>query len=114
MAIVLVILRVVIGLLFGAAAISKLVGAPMMVKEFGTIGLGQWFRYATALIELAGVVLLFRPRTVTIGSILLVCVCVGAFVTQLLVLHGDVFHTIVLGAIAAFLAWSYRAALATR
>ncbi len=49
-----IILRVLRGLvafafvLFGTL---KLIGIPMMVDVFDHVGLGQWFRYATGVIE---------------------------------------------------------------
>jgi len=37
--------------MFLLAGGSKLVGAPAMVTLFNAIGVGQWFRYVTGLIE---------------------------------------------------------------
>ncbi len=33
----------------------------MMVAEFNRVGLGQWFRYFTAFVEIAGGILLLWP-----------------------------------------------------
>ncbi len=106
-------LRVLFGLAFVAAAAMKLSGQPQMVAEFETVGLGQWFRYVTGLIEIAGALLLIRPKTVTLGAGLLTCVSVGAFFAQLLVLHGDVIHAVVFAVLLAWIAYSYRGALRT-
>ena len=102
------ILRVPLALAFGAAAFFKLSGAPMMVAEFGKIGLGQWFRYFTGATELAGVALVLWPRTTFYGTLVLLAVCVGAFVAQIGPLHGDVVHVIVLGAILVFAGYTTR------
>ncbi|AVA25940.1 DoxX family protein [Rhizobium sp. NXC24] len=104
-------MRVILAALFAAAALAKIAGVPQMVQEFDTIGLGQWFRYFTAVVELAGAGLTIWPRRSAIGAILLTGVCVGAFFTQLLALHGDVIHTIILGAVAGGLAFMQRSQL---
>jgi hypothetical protein len=43
----------------------KLSGQDMMVQEFDVIGLGQWLRYLTGILELAGAITLLRvlPRS---------------------------------------------------
>lgn len=105
---VLLVLRILFGLIFLGAGAAKLFGAPMMVTEFGEIGLGQWFRYATGVIEILGALLLIRPNTVTLGAGILTCVAIGAFIAQLRVLHIDVIHTIVFAVLLAWIAYSYR------
>jgi len=101
-------LKIILALLFLAAAGFKISGAPMMVHEFGEVGLGQWFRYFTALTELTGAVLLLWPGRTVYGSALLTCVCIGAFFAQLLAIHQDVAHTIVLGLVLALITWVHR------
>ena len=110
MAVFLIILRILFGVLFVAAGAAKLFGVPMMVQEFGLVGLGQWFRYATGLIEIAGALLLVRPRTVTPGAVLLACVCIGAAVAQATRIHMDAIHAIVMAAILGWIAYRYRGA----
>jgi len=39
---------------FIGAGGTKLVGVPAMVEMFGKVGLGQWFRYVTGVLEVAG------------------------------------------------------------
>jgi putative oxidoreductase len=52
-------LSVVTALAFIVAGSSKLAGAPAMVEIFDKVGVGQWFRYFTGLVELtAGIGLL--------------------------------------------------------
>ncbi|MCC8531237.1 DoxX family protein [Xanthomonas phaseoli] len=104
----LIALRVLFRLAFLAASVMKLSGQPQMVAEFQQIGLGQWFRLLTGSIELIGALLLIRRPTVAIGAALLTCVSIGAFVTQLMVLHGDVIHTLVFAAAMGWLVYSYR------
>jgi len=101
-------LKIFLGLFFLTMAGFKLAGAPMMVQEFGLVGLGQWFRYFTAVVEISGAVLLLWPGRTAIGAAILACVCVGAFFAQLLAIHMDVVHTIVLSAIFLAIVWFNR------
>jgi len=52
------VLKGLLALAFFAAAVLKLSGEEKMVAEFGQLGLGQWFRYVTGVIELSGAGLL--------------------------------------------------------
>jgi uncharacterized membrane protein YphA (DoxX/SURF4 family) len=108
------ILKILLAALFIAAAGAKLAGVPMMVAEFNQVGLGQWFRYVTAVVEIAGAVLLLWPGRTLFGALLLMCVCIGAFFAQLLAIHQNVPHTIVFAAIFAAIAWTHRGQLTNR
>jgi uncharacterized membrane protein YphA (DoxX/SURF4 family) len=108
------ILKIILAALFIAAACAKLAGVPMMVAEFNQVGLGQWFRYVTAVVEIAGAVLLLWPGRTLFGALLLMCVCIGAFFAQLLAIHQNVPHTIVFAAIFAAIAWTHRGQLTNR
>ena len=95
------ILRILMAALFLFASYMKLSGNPMMVDEFNTIGLGQWFRYLTGVLELAGGLAILVPSVSVFAALVLLAVDAGAFVTQIAVLHGDWIHTVVIGAILA-------------
>jgi len=97
--------------MFLAAAAAKLAGAKMMVAEFNLVGLGQWFRYFTAIVEIIGAVLLLWPGRSAYGALVLICVCAGAFLAQVFAIHMDFVHTIILGAIFLAIAWAQRAQL---
>ena len=99
--IVLWILRILMAALFLFASYMKLTDNPMMVDEFNTIGLGQWFRYLTGALELAGGVAILVPSVSVFAALVLLAVDAGAFITQIAVLHGDGIHTVVIGAILA-------------
>ena len=58
----------------------------MMVETFDAIGLGQWFRYLTGLIEVGGAVLLWVPRRQAWGAALLGATMIGAVLANLVVL----------------------------
>ena len=108
------ILRVVVAALFLFAGLMKLSGQEMMVQEFDTVGLGQWFLYFTGAVEVVGAVATLVPAVSALGAVLLLLVDAGAFVAQVGVLHMDWIHTIVIGAIIAALIYLQRDALKAR
>jgi uncharacterized membrane protein YphA (DoxX/SURF4 family) len=74
------------------------------IHIFAKIGLGDWFRYLTGAMEIAGGVLLVIPFTTRVGVVLLVTCMLGAIACHLIVL-GDPFSSIInVGLIAAILA----------
>lgn len=106
----LLVLRVLLGTAFLLAAGLKLAGHPMMVAEFERIGLGQGFRLLTGLVEAAGALMLLSRLTVFPGALVLLAVCVGAFVAQVGPLHGDIVHVAAMGLPLLPLAWASRPA----
>lgn len=56
---------------------------------FETIGLGQWFRYATGLIEIVSAILLLTPGLAGLGAIILVPTMIGAILTHLFIIGGS-------------------------
>lgn len=94
---------------FGAA---KLLGADMMVAVFETVGVGQWFRYLTGMLEVGGALLLVIPRAAGLGGLILAAVMVGAVAAHLLVLGGSPAAPIVLLLVTATIAWRRRAGAA--
>ncbi len=106
------VLRILVALMFLAAATMKLTSQPMMVAEFEQVGLGQWFRFLTGGLELIGAIAVLVPRTSILGALLLLLVDAGAFVAQIAVLHMDWVHTIVIGAVIALLIYLQRRATA--
>ena len=59
----------------------------MWVRLFARIGVGQWLRYVTGVLQVGGSILLLIPRTSTIGAAMLASTLVGAILVQLFVLH---------------------------
>jgi uncharacterized membrane protein YphA (DoxX/SURF4 family) len=93
---------------FLAAGGAKLAGVPMLVEEFEHIGLGQWFRYLTGALEVAGAVAILVPSVAAFGAVLLSCIMVGAIATHLFVIGGSAAPAIVLLGLSAIIAWSHR------
>jgi uncharacterized membrane protein YphA (DoxX/SURF4 family) len=102
--------RILLALAFGAAGVAKLAGVPQMVQVFDAIGFGQWFRYLTGTVEVAGAVLLLVPATGFLGGLLLTATMVGAVATHLVLIGGNPAPAIVLGLLSAFVAWRERPA----
>jgi putative oxidoreductase len=67
-----------LGALFIAAGIVKASGIPFMVQLFASLGFGQWLRYVTALIEIAGGALLLRGQLQYLAALALAVIMVGA------------------------------------
>ena len=44
--------KALLTLAFVAAGTAKLIGVEMMVQTFDGVGIGQWFRYVTGVIEI--------------------------------------------------------------
>src|SRR6266446_6310483 len=63
--------------MFLFAGASKLVGAPAMVTLFNGIGVGQWFRYVTGLIEVGSAIALVVPSIAMFGALVLVPTMIG-------------------------------------
>jgi len=79
-------LQVLAGTALFAAGASGLAGAPPVVAMFQEIGLGQWFRYLAAILEIAGAIAMVVPRTAFHGAALLATVMFGALIAHVAVL----------------------------
>src|SRR4051812_38661293 len=55
---------------------------------FDQIGLGQWFRYFTGIVEVSGAVLFVLPWTSLVGAGLLSCTMLGAMIVHIGVRHS--------------------------
>ena len=102
------VLRIVVAALFLFAAVLKLAGAQMEVDAFNIVGLGQWFRYVTGILEVIGGVAVLVPAVSAFGAVLLLIVDIGAFIAQITRLHMDWIHTIVIGAVLVVLIYLQR------
>ena len=93
---------------FLAAGGAKLAGVPFMVQLFDQIGVGQWFRIVTGVVEIIGAVALLYPGLASIGGLWLGGTMVGAVVTHLLILHTNPAPAIILGSLSAAVAYLRR------
>jgi putative oxidoreductase len=104
-------LKGLVAAVFLAAGGAKLYGVPMLVEEFEHIGLGQWFRYLTGLLEVAGAIGLLIPTLSAMAAVLLGGVMIGATATHLLLIGGSPVPAIVLLVTCAGIAFAERARL---
>ncbi len=86
----------------------KLSGDPQMVGLFDAIGLGQWFRYVTGTLEVAGAFLLLIPRTSGLSALMLFGVMIGAVVTHVFIVGGSPLMAIILLVVMGVVAWGRR------
>jgi hypothetical protein len=100
--------QVALALMFVMAGGSKLAGAPAMVTLFGALGLGQWFRYVTGVIEVTSGILLLVPSAAIYGALLLIPTMLGAIVVNLFVVPASPVAPLLLLLAAAAVAWARR------
>jgi putative oxidoreductase len=87
---------------------SKLAGAPDMVALFEAIGVGQWFRYVTGLVEVGSAIALFVPSLALFGAVALVATMLGAIATHVFVIGGSPAVPAVLLLAALVVVWARR------
>ena len=104
-------LRALLTLVFLGAGGAKLAGVEMMVETYNTIGLGQWFRYLTGIIEVGGVVLLWLPNRQVAGAVLLGATMVGAILAHWFILGPSAVPAMLLGLMSAAVLYIHRAQL---
>src|SRR5713101_5932962 len=81
------ILAAFLALLFALVGGLKLTGVPAMVKEFAQIGLGQWFRFFTGILEVKGAAGLLIPSFRFWAALLIATIMFCATLINLWVLH---------------------------
>jgi putative oxidoreductase len=91
--------------MFLVAGTFKLAGAPAMVQVYDAIGWGQWFRYVTGFLEVAGAVPLLIPALAGFGALWLTAVMAGAVIAHLTVLGGNPAVPVALLVGMAVVAW---------
>jgi len=101
-------LQAIVAVTFLAAAGAKLAGVPFMVQLFDQIGIGQWFRIVTGVVEIIGAVALLYPGLASIGALWLGGTMVGAVATHLLILHTSPVAAVILGALNAAIVYLRR------
>jgi putative oxidoreductase len=104
------ILAIVLALVFSLAGGTKLVGVPGMVAEFAQIGIGQWFRYVTGVLEVSGAIGVLVPKFRFWAALQIVALMVGATGVNLWVLRVPALArlTVILMLLALALAWLRR------
>jgi putative oxidoreductase len=100
------------------SALSMFTGDEHITETIDRVGLGQWLRYFTATVEVAGAIGLLIPMLCGLAALGLMGVMVGAIITELSVRTpaGAVLPAIllVLFAVVAWYRWPQTKALADR
>jgi putative oxidoreductase len=79
------------------------------IAKFDEIGVGQWLRYVTGVLEIAGGVGLFVPILCGLAALGLALVLLGATLTELfLVANGGPLLPLLLMVVSAAIAWLRR------
>ena len=81
---------IAVGLLFIFIGYGKFESRGVWVTIFEQIGLGQWFRIFTGVVQVTGGVLMIPRRTRTAGAVLLGCTMVGAAIVDIVVIGSPV------------------------
>ena len=81
--------QVLIALSLFFAGTSKLAGAEQAIALFDAVGIGQWFRYVTGVLEVVGAIGLVVPSLTILGVSILSAVMAGAVLTHLFVIGGS-------------------------
>jgi len=94
--------------MFLMVGFMKLAGNAQLVALFEAIGVGQWFRYLTGSLEVAGAILLLIPRTSGLGALMLAGVMAAAVATHLLIIGGSPLMAMTLLVVTSVVAWGRR------
>lgn len=76
-------------MLFLGVGFAKSSSDSYWVRLFADIGLGDWFRFLTGALQVAGGLLFLLPRTVYPAAMLAGSTMIGAVVVHMLVLDGN-------------------------
>ena len=99
--------QIALAAMFLMAGGSKLAGVPAMVSLFDALGLGQWFRYVTGVIEVGSGIALLIPSVAIFGAMLLIPTMIGAAAANLFLGQSPAVPLVLL-LIAAAVAWTRR------
>ena len=81
---------IAVGVLFIFIGYGKFASRGVWVTIFEQIGLGQWFRIFTGIVQVTGGVLIMPRRTRTAGAALLACTMVGAAIVDVAIMGSPV------------------------
>lgn len=77
---------ILLALIFLSEGAAKFPESRLWLRVFEQIGFGQWFRYFTGVVEIAGALLLIVPATRLVGAALLACTMCGALLVHVLIM----------------------------
>ena len=80
-------IRISVALVFVLTGFDKFLQSPEWDQVFKAIGWGDWFRYFTGIVEMAGGLMFLIPATTPVGAVLLVATMIGAMTFHIVVLR---------------------------
>ena len=102
--------RIAVALVFLSVGSEKFGSHGPWIRVFARIGLGDWFRYLTGVMQVGGALLLLVPPLVAFGTIVLGCTMVGAIVANIFILNTSfaaIIPSLLLAAVT-FVGWQSR------
>ena len=84
--------RVGLAVFFAFVGYSKFNSDPRneWVQIFEQIGVGQWLRYVTGVMQMGGALLLLPRKTLTVGAAMLACTMAGAAFVDLFIMTSPI------------------------
>ncbi len=95
-------LRLILALVFLYQGLDKFGSRRLWIRVFSEIGVGQWFRYATAAVEIIGAILVMIRKATAVAVTLLACTMVCALLTQVAII-GVGPQTVLVGVLIALI-----------
>lgn len=80
-------IRISVALVFVLTGFDKFLQSPEWDQVFKAIGWGDWFRYFTGIVEMAGGLMFLLPATTKVGAALLTAAMIGAMTFHIAVLR---------------------------
>ncbi|MEU9782674.1 DoxX family protein [Streptomyces phaeochromogenes] len=103
------ILQITLGGLFAFNfGLGKVLGSEQSVELFADIGVGQWLRHVTGILEITGGIGLLIPRLSGVAALGLVAVMGGALITEAFIVDGSLVPPLIWLICATIIAWFRR------
>lgn len=102
------ILQAVTALAILGAGASTVIGAAQAMAVFDAIGAGDWFRYLTGTLEIAGAIGLLIPPLVGLAALALAVLWLVAIATHLFLIGGNPAAAVAFFILSAGISWSRR------
>jgi len=80
-------IRISVAVVFFITGFDKFLQSPEWDEVFKLIGWGNWFRYFTGIVEMAGGLMFLLPITTALGALLLTAAMIGAMTFHIVVLR---------------------------
>lgn len=99
------VLQALTAILILGAGLTTIAGSEQVVATFDMMGTGQWFRYLTGILQVAGALGLLIPRLVGIAALALAGLWLVAIAVHLFVIGGSPVAAVALFILSAGIVW---------